>query len=39
MLLTTFSEPTEGIYHVQENTQAFLHDKCLGKGTVYVTEA
>lgn len=38
MLLTTFSEPTENVYHVQENTQAFIQDKYLGKGTLYITE-
>ena len=37
-MLTTIAEPTEGVYLVQRNTQAFVGEKCLGKGVLYVTE-
>ncbi len=37
-MLTTITEPTEGVYHIQRNTQAFVGEKCLGKGVLYVTE-
>ncbi|XP_046852778.1 methylosome subunit pICln-like [Xenia sp. Carnegie-2017] len=37
-MLTTITEPTEGIYLVERNVQAFVGEKCLGKGPLYVSE-
>ncbi|XP_028401840.1 methylosome subunit pICln-like [Dendronephthya gigantea] len=37
-MLTTITEPVEGVCHVQKQTQAFLAERCLGKGALYVTE-
>ena len=37
-MLASIEVPTEGIHHVQRSTQAFIGEKCLGKGALYVTE-
>ncbi|GFR27959.1 methylosome subunit pICln [Trichonephila clavata] len=34
-----FPAPTEGIHHVQPNTELFFDSKCFGKGTLYITES
>ena len=36
MVIKTFPPPTEGLHHVQKKTEAFLHDKPYGVGTLYI---
>lgn len=36
VVMTTFPPPTEGLHHVQEKTEAFVHDKSYGVGTLYI---
>ena len=38
MLLTNIPVPDEGIYHKQENTQAFIDGKDVGNGSLFITE-
>lgn len=39
MLLTNIPIPDEGIYHKQENTQAFIDGKDVGNGSLFITES
>lgn len=36
VVMTTFPPPTEGLHHVQDKTEAFIHDKSCGVGTLYI---
>lgn len=36
VIMTSFPPPTEGLHHVQEKTEAFVHDKSYGVGTLYI---
>lgn len=39
VILTPFSEPTEGVRHSQPETTAFFNNSDLGKGTLYIAES
>lgn len=36
VVMTSFPPPTEGLVHVEENTEAFIHDQSYGLGTLYI---
>ncbi|XP_068686168.1 methylosome subunit pICln-like isoform X2 [Montipora foliosa] len=36
VVMTSFPPPTEGLHHIQENTEAFVQDKSYGVGTLYI---
>lgn len=38
VVLTSLSQPTEGIRHQQQNTTAHLNQTNLGNGTLYIAE-
>ncbi|KAK3733920.1 hypothetical protein QZH41_009581 [Actinostola sp. cb2023] len=38
MTISCLSPPSQGVRHLENNTQAFIDDNCLGNGTLYVTE-
>ncbi|KXJ25172.1 methylosome subunit pICln [Exaiptasia diaphana] len=38
VIMSSLPPPSQGVRHVQNNTQAFIDENCLGNGTLYVTE-
>ena len=36
VVMTSFPPPTEGLYHVEEKTEAFVQEKSYGVGTLYI---
>ena len=39
VVVTSLGPPEEGIHHKEEGTTTYINEKCLGKGTLYVSEA
>ncbi|EDO46034.1 predicted protein [Nematostella vectensis] len=38
VVMSSFPPPTEGLLHVQADTQAFMQDRCLGNGVLYIAQ-
>lgn len=38
VIISSLPPPSQGVRHLQNNTQAFVDANCLGSGTLYVTE-
>ena len=39
VVVTSLGPPEEGIHHKEEGTTTYVNDKCLGKGTFYISES
>ena len=39
VVVSSLGPPEEGIHHTEEGTTTYVNEKCLGKGTLYVSES
>ncbi len=39
VVVSSLGPPEEGIRHREPNTTSYINEKCLGKGTLYISEA
>ena len=39
VVVSSLGPPEEGIHHTEECTTTYVNEKCLGKGTLYVSES
>ena len=39
VVVTSLGPPEEGIHHKEEGTTTYVNEKCLGKGTLYISES